>query len=95
MSEGFVALAARGDENRIAADDGLAGRFSGMWTKSALPQDGLGILEVTLDEQLDFFLGGGEVDDRHLATETMKGVVASGDDAACSVENKFTVGIRF
>jgi len=54
LSEGFVALAARRDENRIAADDGLVGRFSGMGTKSTLPQNWLGVLEVALNEELDF-----------------------------------------
>ena len=57
MSEGFVALAARGDENRIAADDGLLWRFSGTGVKRALPKNGLGVLEITLDEELHFVFG--------------------------------------
>jgi hypothetical protein len=95
MSEGFVALAARGDENRIAADDGLLRRFSGMRAKGTLPEDGLGILEITLNEELDFVVGGGEIDDGHLAAEAVKRVIAGGNDAAGSVQNKVALGIFF
>ena len=95
MSEGFVALAAGGDENRIAAHDGLLRCFAGMGTKSTLPEDGLGILKIALDEELDFLAGGSEIDNGHLASEAVKGVIAGGDDAAGGVQNEFALRIFF
>lgn len=95
MSEGFVALTARRDENRIAADDGLLGCFSGTGTKSPLPQNGFGVLEVTLDEQLGFFGSNGEINNGHLSAKAMEGVIASGNDAASGVENEFALGVLF
>jgi len=95
MSEGFVALTARRDKNRIAAEDGQPGRFSGMRTKSALPQNRLGIPEVALDEQLHFAVRGGEVSDGHLAAQSMEGVIAGGNDAAGCVEDEFAFRILF
>jgi hypothetical protein len=95
MSEGFVALTARCDENRIAADDGLLGSFSGMGTKSALPQNGFGVLEVALNENLDFFGSDGEINNGHLAAKAMEGVIAGGNDAAGSVENELALGVLF
>ena len=94
MREGFVALAARGDEHRIAADNGLMRGFAGLRAKDALPQNRLGILEVTLGEQLNFLVGGSKVNNGHLAAQAVKGVIARGDDAAGSVKNKFALGIR-
>ena len=85
MSDGLVALAARRDKNRIAADDGLLRRFSGMRVEGPLPQDRLRILQVTPNEQLDFFLGRSQVDDRHLTTQAMQGVIASRNNAAGGV----------
>jgi len=93
MSEGFVALAARGDEDRIAADDGLLWRFSGTGVKRALPKNGLGVLEIALDEELHFVVGDSQVDDVHLATEAVESVIAGGDDAAAGVQNEVARGI--
>ena len=93
MSEGFVALTARGDEKRIAADDGLLWRFSGMSAKRALPQDRLGVVQIALNKQLYFFIGNGQIDDGHLATQAVKGVIAGGDDAAAGVQNEITIGV--
>ena len=95
MRESFVALAACGDENRVAADNGLLRRFSGARTKRPLPQDGLGILEITMNKELDFVAGCGEIDDGHLAAKTMERVIASGDYAAAGVQNKIALGILF
>ncbi len=95
MSEGFVALAARGNKNRIAADDGLLRCFSGMGTKSTLPEDGLGILKISLDEELDFLAGGSQINNGHLASETVQGVIAGGDDAAGGVQNEIALRIFF
>ncbi len=95
MRDGFVALTTRRDENRIAADDGLLGRFSGTRPKSPLPKNGLGILKITLDEQLNLLVGGSKVDDGHLAAQAVKGVIAGGNDAAGGVEDEFALGIRF
>ena len=88
MCEGFVGLAARGDENRITANDGLLRGFSRIGAKDALPEDRLGLLEITPDQELDLVAGSGEIDDGHLATEAVERVVASGNDAAGGVENE-------
>lgn len=95
VSESLIALAARGDENRVAADDGLLRRFSGTRTKRTLPEHGLGILKITTNEELDFFAGCGEIDDGHLTAEAMEGVIAGGDDAAAGVQNEIALGILF
>lgn len=95
MGNGFVAPAARSDEKRIAADDSLLRRFAGMGTKSALPKDGLGVLKIALDEELDFFVGRGEIDHGHLAAEAMESMIAGGDDAAGCVQNQVAPGIFF
>ena len=55
MGEGFVALAARRDEERVAADYGVVRGLTGTRLKHTSPEDGLGVFEVTLDEQLRFF----------------------------------------
>jgi hypothetical protein len=93
MSESFVAAAARRDEERIAADDGLARGFSGFRAEGALPKDGLGFLEIPSDEELHLVAGGGEIDNRHLAAEAMEDVIASDDDTAARVEDKVAVRI--
>jgi hypothetical protein len=95
MSEGFVALTARGDEQRIAADDGLLRRFARLGPKDALPENGFGILEIALNEKLDFVGGSGEVNDSHLAAEPMESVIASGDNTASGVEDEFALWIFF
>jgi hypothetical protein len=95
MSEGFVALTARSDKHRIAADDGLMWRFAGLGAKDTLPENGLGILKIALNEKLDFIGGSSEVNDGHLAAESMERVIARGDDAASGVENKFALRIFF
>jgi len=93
MSKGFVALAARRDENRIAADERLVGRFSGMRLKGALPQNRLRVLQVALNEQLEFFVRCGEVNDGHLAAQAMQSVIAGGYDAAGGIQDKFARGV--
>ena len=93
MSEGFVALAARGDKKRIAAHDGLLRRFSGMGTKRTLPEHRLGILEIAADEKLHFVIGRGEINDSHLAAQAVKRVIAGGDDATGGVEDEIAIGI--
>jgi len=93
MSKGFVAQAARGDENRIAADDGLLWRFSGTCAEAALPKNGLGVLEITLNEELHLLGRGGEVDDRHLAAEAVEGVIAGGNDTSSGVEDEVPLGV--
>lgn len=95
VSESFVALAARGDQNRVAADNGLLRRFARTGTKRTLPEHGLGILKITTNEELDFVAGGGEIHDAHLAAKAIERVIAGGDDAATGVENKIALGILF
>ena len=59
VGQGFVALASRGDEQGITADDGVVRCFAGARLEDALPKDGFGIFEVALDEELRFLGGGG------------------------------------
>lgn len=93
MSDSFVALAARGDESRITADDRSLRRFSGKLTKDTLPENGFGILKVALDEELHFIVGGCEIDDGHLATQAVQRVIAGGDDTAGGIQNEIAFGI--
>jgi hypothetical protein len=95
VGEGFVALAARRDEEGITADDGVVGGFTLARLEDTLPEDRFGIFEVTLDEQLCFFGRGGEIEDGHLAAETMEDVITAADDAAGGVEDKFAMRIFF
>ena len=93
MRESFIALAARGDEHGIATDDGLVRSFFRTRMKGTLPENRLGILKIALDKELDFVVRSSEVEHGHLAAETVKRVIAGGDDAAGGVEYELAIGI--
>ncbi len=66
-----------------------------MGAKNTLPENGLGILEVTLYEELDFLGGRSQIDNGHLAAQAVEGVVARGNDAAGGIEDEFALWIFF
>jgi len=95
VGQGFVGVAARGDEMRIAAHNSLVRGFAGNGPEAALPKDRLRIAQITLNEKLDLVLRSGKIDDRGLATEPMQGVIAGGNDTAGGIEDEVALGILF
>jgi len=95
VGKSFVAQAAGFDKTWVAANNGIVRRFAGARLENPLPQDGLGILEITLNKKFDLFSGGSEVDDRHVAAEAMEDVIAGADDAAGRIENELALRILF
>jgi hypothetical protein len=95
MRERLVALPAGGDKSRITARDSIVWRFPRARLKGTAPEDGLRVFQVAANEELLLVVRGGEMDDDHLAAETVKEMVAGVDDAAAGVEDEIVTGIFF
>src|SRR5882762_663562 len=66
MRERFIALPPRRSQRRITARHGLTWFFASLWLKCATPQHRLRIVQVSVDQQLLFFRGSGQMRDGHL-----------------------------
>src|SRR6266849_2153115 len=97
MRKGFVALAPRGDQRRIAARDGFARRFPGPRLKRAAPQYRLWIVQIPFDQELLLLRRGREIHDGHLPPQAHQQIVPDVDEAPSGIEHQgfFTVLLKF
>src|SRR6266403_3181491 len=87
MRQRFVALAARGDQRRIAARDGFARRFPGSRLKRAAPQYRLWIVQISFDQELLLLRRGREIHDLHLPPQAHQQIVPDVDEAPSGIEH--------
>src|SRR6267378_4077271 len=92
----LVTLAARGDQRWIAARNGFARRFLGLWLKRAAPQYRFGIGQISFDQELLLSRRGREIDNGHLPPQAHQQIVSSVDEAPGGIEHQgfFTVLLK-
>src|SRR5229473_538396 len=88
MREGFIALAPRYDQRRIASRHCIAGLFSRPCLKGASPQHWLWIVQISFDKELAFFRGSREMHDCHLAPQAHQQIIPGVNDASGSIEHQ-------
>ena len=95
VRESLITPTAGRDEERVTTDDGIVGSFAGPLMKHPLPQNRLGIAKVALDQEVDFLVGSGEIDDGGEFAKAMQDVIAGTNYAASRVDDEFAMRVSF
>src|SRR5213594_4338037 len=88
MAQRFVALAPPGNQRRITSCHRLPRFFSGPWLKRAAPQHRLGVIQISLDQQLLLFGGSRQMHNCHLPAQAHQQIVSAVNDASRGIEHQ-------